>query len=633
MAGSCTPTAERPLQKGCAAAAATETRDGSVDWSGKPCLRDRSGGWIAGFLMLANQALVTFSMNCVGTNLVTFMAVVLRLDNAAAANRANNWNGTTYVFSIIGALVSDSYWGRYKACTIFQIIFLAGLVELSIASHLFLERSCDFRGQGEAETRSAVQEAHCTPPTQAQSLIFYISIYQIALGNGAYQPAITTFGADQFDEADANESKSKSAFFGYLFVANNLGGLLAVTLLAYMEDRGQWVLAFWVATGAALVGVALFALGTPRYRHLLSNGGNAIISVCQVIHAAIKNRHLKTPRPRQAAHVVDLYQDHGIDDGTSCTSTNDDGRSRRKMLLHTPGYRCLDKAAAVVVVQDDDEEEEGHHPPAAAAAAAALCTVTQVEELKCILRLAPIWLCSILYSTAYSQMASVFIEQAQAMRRSLPKLKLHIPAAAMNVFEILGVTAFVFIYRFCIAKMLSKMTSSEPTELQRMGTGLVISTAAMVTAGLVEQQRLAGADGEGSSSLSILWQIPQYVMIGASEVFMYVTMTELFNDQLPEGLRSLGSALSVASMSAGNYASSLLVTLVMDITKRGGQPGWIPPQDLNKGHLDSFFFVIAALNAIDLLAFVVFAKRYRPPLLLMIKKPAEADGGGGGAQS
>jgi len=42
-----------------------------------------------------------------------------------AANRANNWAGTTYVFSIVGALVSDSYWGRYKACTIFQIIFLA----------------------------------------------------------------------------------------------------------------------------------------------------------------------------------------------------------------------------------------------------------------------------------------------------------------------------------------------------------------------------------------------------------------------------------------------------------------------------------------------------------------------------
>uniref|UniRef100_A0A0A9HIX2 Uncharacterized protein n=1 Tax=Arundo donax TaxID=35708 RepID=A0A0A9HIX2_ARUDO len=48
----------------------------------------------------------------------------------------------------------------------------------------------------------------------------------------------------------------------------------------------------------------------------------------------------------------------------------------------------------------------------------------------------------------------------------------------------------------------------------------------------------------------------------------------------------------------------------MAITCRGRQAGWIP-QDLNQGHVDRFFFVIAALNAMDLFVFVVFAKRYR----------------------
>ncbi|PUZ43333.1 hypothetical protein GQ55_9G653000 [Panicum hallii var. hallii] len=550
----------------------------------------------------ANQALVTFAVNCVGTNLVTFMAVVMRLDNADAANRANNWAGTTYVFSIVGALVSDSYWGRYKACTIFQIIFLAGLVELSIASHLFLERSCDFR-HGEAGR----QAQHCRPPTRAESLVFYISIYQIALGNGAYQPAATTFGADQFDEIDAGERKSKSAFFGYFFVANNLGGVLAVTALSYMEDKGQWVLAFWISTAAALVGVVLFALGTLRYRHFLPNG-NAIVSVCQVIVAATKNRHVKTPQQAQ-----DLYEeaDYGNDEEAAKI------KKKNKMLLHTPDFRCLDKAAVVVTTSTPPTRHQRQ--------SWSLCTVTQVEELKCILRLAPIWVCSILYSTAYSQMSSVFIEQAQAMDASLWGLK--IPAAGMGVFEILGVTAFVFIYSFCIARIVSKVVSREPTELERMGAGLVISTLAMITSGLVEQQRLKHAttltQPSSSSSLTILWQIPQYVLIGASEVFMYVTMTEFFNDQLPEGLKSLGSAMSVASMSAGNFASSLLVTVVMAITCKGGQAAgcWIP-QDLNQGHVDRFFFVIAALNAMDLLTYVIFAKRYRPAPLM---KPAGAD--------
>lgn len=464
------------------------------------------------------------------------------------------------------------------------------MVELSIASHVFLARSCDFaHGEGRQE--------HCKPPTRAQSLVFYISIYQIALGNGAYQPAVTTFGADQFDETDAGESKSKSAFFGYFFVANNLGGVLAVTAMAYLEDRGHWALAFWIATAAALVGVVLFALGTLRYRHFLPSG-NAIVSVCQVTIAAIKKRHVKAPQQAQ-----DLYEEPPEATGDSETTKKLYNGQGRKMMLHTPEFRCLDKAA--VVTQVEPLPAGGHHQQQGPWS---LCTVTQVEELKCILRLAPIWLCSILFSTSYSQMSSVFIEQAQAMDGSLWKLE--IPAAAMNVFEILGVTAFVFIYSFCIVKIMSKVWR-EPTELERMGIGLVISTLAMITSGVVEQQRLKHATGEASSSLTILWQIPQYVLIGASEVFMYVTMTEFFNDQLPEGLRSLGSAMSVASMSAGNFVSSLLVTVVMAVTSKGGRPGWIP-QDLNHGRVDLFFFVIAALNAIDLLAYVVFARRYRP---------------------
>lgn len=72
-----------------------------------------------------NQALATLAVNGVSINLVTFMRVVMQLDNANAAKHVSNWSGTTYVFSIVGAIIADSYWGRYKSCIIFQLIFLA----------------------------------------------------------------------------------------------------------------------------------------------------------------------------------------------------------------------------------------------------------------------------------------------------------------------------------------------------------------------------------------------------------------------------------------------------------------------------------------------------------------------------
>lgn len=48
-----------------------------------------------------------------------------------------------------------------------------------------------------------------------------------------------------------------------------------------------------------------------------------------------------------------------------------------------------------------------------------LCTVTQVEELKILLRLFPIWVASIVYSIAYAQMYTTFVEQGKAMNTKI----------------------------------------------------------------------------------------------------------------------------------------------------------------------------------------------------------------------
>lgn len=210
-------------------------------------------------------------------------------------------------------------------------------------------------------------------------------------------------------------------------------------------------------------------------------------------------------------------------------------------------------------------------------------------------------------------MASLFVEQGAVMRTNISTF--HIPPASMSSFDILSVAAFIFIYRRVIDPIYTRLTKSSLTELQRMGIGLVIAICAMVSAGTVEVFRLRYADKdclhcEESSSLSIFWQIPQYVLIGASEVFMYVGQLEFFNSQAPDGLKSFGSALCMTSISFGNYVSSLLVTIVMKVSTNGNMPGWIPG-NLNRGHLDRFFFLLAILTAADLIVYIICAKWYK----------------------
>lgn len=144
-----------------------------------------------------------------------------------------------------------------------------------------------------------------------------------------------------------------------------------------------------------------------------------------------------------------------------------------------------------------------------------------------------------------------------------------------------------------------------------MGVGLIIGMMAMVAAGLTEMERLKRVvPGEPVSSLSIFWQVPQYMLVGASEVFMYVGQLEFFNGQAPDGIKSFGSSLCMASISLGNFVSSLLVQMVMGITSRHDKPGWIP-DDLNEGHMDRFYFLIGLLTIVDFVVYVACAKWYK----------------------
>ncbi|KAL0324557.1 UNVERIFIED_CONTAM: protein NRT1/ PTR FAMILY 7.3 [Sesamum calycinum] len=561
-------------QEGC-------TRDGSVDLHGRPALRERTGKWFAGVVILLNQVWLAF-FRC-WSEFGAVLTRVLQQDNAGAANSVSKWTGTVYIFSLVGAFLSDSYW-EDTTCAIFQVIFVIGLALLSLATQISLLKP---RGCGRGTSP-------CKPHSSWEIGLFYLSIYMVALGNGGYQPNIATFGADQFDQEDPKEGRSKVSFFSYFYLALNLGSLFSNTILGYFEDEGMWALGFWASTASAFAALLLFLGGTKSYRHFRPTG-NPLSRFAQVLVAALNKWREKIPPGEH-----NLYE-AGADHGSDHTAN---GGARK--MLHTQGFKFLDRAAFLTSRDSEQLKQNAYNPWR-------LCPISQVEEVKCILRLLPIWLCTIIYSVVFTQMASLFVEQGDAMNTNVSNFR--IPPASMSSFDILSVAFFIFLYRRVVDPLVRRVRKKGSlTELQRMGIGLIIAVAAMLSAGIVECYRLKYAKKDcrhcqGSSSLSIFWQVPQYALIGASEVFMYVGQLEFFNAQAPDGLKSFGSALCMTSISLGNYVSSFLVSIVMKISTVDNMPGWIPG-NLNKGHLDRFYFLLAGLTAVDLVIYIACARWY-----------------------
>ncbi|CAM9859499.1 unnamed protein product [Chrysoparadoxa australica] len=107
-----------------------------------------------------------------------------------------------------------------------------------------------------------------------------------------------------------------------------------------------------------------------------------------------------------------------------------------------------------------------------------------------------------------------------------------------------------------------------------------------------------------ASTLSVLWQIPQFLLIGTSETLAAVTAMEFFFQQSPASMKSVAAALNLITTALGSWLSIPLLAWA----NSGSQP-WLT-DDLNQGHLEHYFFTIAALTVVALVAFVRQSQRY-----------------------
>ena len=242
-----------------------------------------------------------------------------------------------------------------------------------------------------------------------------------------------------------------------------------------------------------------------------------------------------------------------------------------------------------------------------------LCTVTEVEETKQMVKMVPILLVSFLPSTLIAQGHTLFIKQGTTLVRSIGP-HFSIPPASLVAFITIFMLITVVIYDKFLVPTLRSYTKNPRgiPMLQRLGIGLVMHVIIMIIASVCERKRLNVIKDHGITKknqivpLSIFILLPQYALMGVADTFWEVGRLEFFYDQAPKSMKSFGTAYYTTSLSIGNFLSSFILTVVSDFTKRDGHKGWIL-DNLNVSRLDYFYAFYAVLSFINLLFFLLAA--------------------------
>ncbi|XP_067670794.1 solute carrier family 15 member 4-like [Haliotis asinina] len=232
-----------------------------------------------------------------------------------------------------------------------------------------------------------------------------------------------------------------------------------------------------------------------------------------------------------------------------------------------------------------------------------------------VLRIVPVFLLMIFYWVIYSQMMSTFFLQSESLNVKIGDVK--VPAAMLSIFDILVILLVIPLVDRLIYPLFRRL--GWPLKpLQRIGVGLLLVGGSVVTAGVVEMFRkqdlsvngaviqVLGDEKFNASSMSVLVQVPQFALVGASEVFASITGLEFAFTQAPPSMQGLLTGLFMMTWGLGTFVSSAILKIVEVSTK---DDPWLP-DDINNGKAEYWFFLLGGMMFVNFIGFIFVARRY-----------------------
>ncbi|XP_056163428.1 protein NRT1/ PTR FAMILY 4.3-like isoform X2 [Syzygium oleosum] len=551
----------------------------TLDWRGRPSNPHKHGGMRAAAFVLGLQTFEIMAIAAVGNNLITYVINEMHFSLSKSANIVTNFVGTIFLLALLGGYLSDSYLGSFWTMLIFGFVELSGFILLSVQAHLSQLKppKCDM----------IHNPSECVEAKGFKAFIFFVALYLVALGSGCVKPNMIAHGADQFRRDDPSQSKKLSTYFNAAYFAFSVGELVALTVLVWVQTHSGMDVGFGVSAAVMAMGLISLVSGTLYYRNKRPLG-SILTPLAQVIVAAIVKRDQVLPSNPQLLHGGQSNMNDSNNDGSSLSPHSGD-------LFHTE--RFLDKAC----IKTQDEAKSRESPWR-------LCTVSQVEQVKTLLSIIPIFACTIIFNTILAQLQTFSVQQGSSMNTHLGR-SFHIPPASLQSIPYLMLIFVVPLYDALFVPFARRITGRDSgiSPLQRIGFGLFLATFSMVAAALMERRRREEAVGNGEI-ISIFWITPQFLIFGLSEMFTAVGLIEFFYKQSSNGMQAFLTAITYCSYSFGFYFSSLLVSLVNKVTASNGDGGWIGKNDLNKDRLDLFYWLLAVLSFLNFLNYLFWSR-------------------------
>ncbi|KAJ0657735.1 putative ABC-type nitrate transporter [Helianthus annuus] len=538
----------------------------------------KRGGWTTFPFILGSMLTLTLTAGGWIGNLIVYLITKYNVKSIHATQVFNVVVGCMSLFPIVGAVLSDSFYGSFVVIALFSFVSLLGITLMTLTASFPSLRP-----------PPCTNKFPCESPSKLQYGVLYTILGLACIGIGGTRYTLASMGADQFED-----SNSVGIYFNWYFFVFYAANVISTTAIIYVQDNVSWAVGFGICIVCNTVGVILFLSGKNFYRKIKPKG-SPFTSIARVIIAAVRKRK-----------VSSTNQEYNYDINDKSTTVPSDSFRYGQLHGHSTKHFWFFNNGALKIESDGSKTKSW-----------SLTTVQEVEDLKTLIKIMPLWSSSIMLSGLVGMFNNFIILQALSMDRHLGGSNFKIPASSFLSLDTLATSITICLLDRLIFPMWQKLTGWSITPLQRIGLGHVLNVVGLVTAALVEVRRLHMARDHNLIGLSMgiattvpisaLWLLVPLTIMGISQAFLFPGQISLYYQEFPTSLRSTSTAMISLLVAVGFYLSTALTGLIQKSTS------WLK-DDLNNGRLDIVYWLLAAIGVVNFGYFLVCAKMFRHKL-------------------
>lgn len=500
-------------------------------------------GWPKGVpYIVGNEMCERFSYYGMRAILTVHLVALYQLTGAAesvaqdqATASYHMFAGAVYAFPMLGAILADRYWGKYKTILWLSLMYCVGHAILAVA-----DLSAD--------------------PSMRINMV-YAGLACIAIGAGGIKPCVSANVGDQFGRG--NWSKVQTIYQIFYF-SINFGSFFATLLIPWIRGDGTefWrvSLAFGIPGVLMAIATFFFWLGRHKFVHVPPKPGGKLgkldtlsggIMFLAIGHLFVTSElewwvRLGLSAAFLVAGLAVFAYRQRIEE--------DDGFLA--ILLYN--FRVKFGGAPGAARSSDEEKKADPESPLVKSKFWAKFWAPAIERFglaaaegpHAVFKVCTIFIFIPAFWAIFDQHGSTWILQAQSMDTMMFGIDVRPEqVSAANPLMVMGLIPIMnIIYR------ISKKLGFEWTPLRRMVIGLLMAGGSFAIAAIIQQKIEAGEP----NTVSIWWQVLAYLILTTSEVLVSITALEFAYTQAPKRMKSIVMGLFMLTITLGNLFVTVL---------------------------------------------------------------------------